>query len=308
MLKKNKENNSLDITAIILTYNEEKHIKRCILSIKKFVKKIIIIDSFSTDKTIEIAKKFKVKVYKHKFINQAKQINWALRKIKFQTSWILRIDADEYLTKELRKEVTTYINTLNSNYDGISFNRVIKFLNKEIHYGGTSPHKTLRIWKNRKGRCENAWMDEQIIVKGKIFHLNQNLIDENLNDLKWWKLKHRNYAKREAISFLHNKKNKNKSKFKKKLKNVRKRKYLKEKIYYKLPIFLRPLLFFLYSMIFKLGIITGWQGLVFYYYQVLWFRLLVDIKLYQLNKMIKKQNISLAKSLKSNIINNGINF
>jgi len=281
VLKKKKENNSLDITAIILTYNEEKHIKRCILSIKKFVKKIIIIDSFSTDKTIEIAKKFKVKVYKHKFINQAKQINWALRKIKFQTSWILRIDADEYLTKELRKDVTTHINTLNSNYDGISFNRVIKFLNKEIHYGGTSPHKTLRIWKNRKGRCENAWMDEQIIVKGKIFHLNQNLIDENLNDLKWWKLKHRNYAKREAISFLHNKKNKNKSKFKKKLKNVRKRKYLKEKIYYKLPIFLRPLLFFLYSMIFKLGIITGWQGLVFYYYQTLWFRLLVDINIFK---------------------------
>jgi len=281
VLKKKKENNSLDITAIILTYNEEKHIKRCILSIKKFVKKIIIIDSFSTDKTIEIAKKFKVKVYKHKFINQAKQINWALRKIKFQTSWILRIDADEYLTKELRKDVTTHINTLNSNYDGISFNRVIKFLNKEIHYGGTSPHKTLRIWKNRKGRCENAWMDEQIIVKGKIFHLNQNLIDENLNDLKWWKLKHRNYAKREAISFLHNKKNKNKSKFKKKLKNVRKRKYLKEKIYYKLPIFLRPLLFFLYSLIFKLGIITGWQGLVFYYYQTLWFRLLVDINIFK---------------------------
>ncbi len=281
MLKKNKENNSLDITAIILTYNEEKHIKRCILSIKKLVKKIIIIDSFSTDKTIEIAKKFKVNVYKHKFINQAKQINWALRKIKFQTSWILRIDADEYLTKELSKEVTTHINTLNSNYDGISFNRVIKFLNKEIHYGGTSPHKTLRIWKNRKGRCENVWMDEQIIVKGKVFHLNQNLIDENLNDLKWWKLKHRNYAKREAISFLHNKKNKNKSKFKKKLKNVRKRKYLKEKIYYKLPIFLRPLLFFLYSMIFKLGIITGWQGLVFYYYQTLWFRLLVDINIFK---------------------------
>ena len=63
-----------NITAIILTYNEEKHIKRCILSIKKFVKKIIIIDSFSTDQTLEIAKKYKVKIYKHKFINQAKQI------------------------------------------------------------------------------------------------------------------------------------------------------------------------------------------------------------------------------------------
>lgn len=288
MLKKNKENNSLDITAIILTYNEEKHIKRCILSIKKFAKKIIIIDSFSTDKTLEIAKKFKVKIYKHKFINQAKQINWALRKIKFQTSWILRIDADEYLTKELRKEVATHINILNSNYDGISFNRVIKFLNKEIHYGGTSPHKTLRIWKNKKGRCEDVWMDEQIIVKGKVFHINQNLIDENLNDLKWWKLKHRNYAMREAINFYYDKK-KIYTKFEKKLNNVRKRKQLKIKIYYKLPIFLRPLLFFLYSLTFKLGIITGWQGLVFYYYQNLWFRLLVDINIFKLNWLFLKK-------------------
>ncbi|ARJ49515.1 glycosyltransferase family 2 protein [Candidatus Pelagibacter sp. RS40] len=278
-----------NITAIILTYNEEKHIKRCILSIKKFVKNIIIIDSFSTDQTLEIAKKFKVKIYKHKFINQAKQINWALKKIKFQTSWILRIDADEYLTKELKKEVKTHINTLNSNYDGISFNRVIKFLNKEIYYGGTSPHKTLRIWKNKKGKCENVWMDEQIIVKGKVFHLNQNLIDENLNDLKWWKLKHRNYAKREAISFLYNKKNKNKSKFEKKLNNVRKSKHLKEKIYYKFPIFVRPLLFFLYSLIFKLGIVTGWQGLVFYYYQTLWFRLLVDINIFKLSWLFRKK-------------------
>ena len=132
-------------------------------------------------------------------------------------------------------------------------------------------------------------MDEQIIVKGKVFHINQNLIDENLNDLKWWKLKHRNYAKREAISFLNNKKNKNKFKFKKKLKNVRKRKHLKEKIYYKLPIFLRPLLFFLYSLTFKLGIITGWQGLVFYYYQTLWFRLLVDINIFKLNWLFLKK-------------------
>ena len=95
MLKIKKKNSSIDITAIILTYNEERHIKRCILSIKKFVKKIIIVDSFSTDKTLEIAKKFKVKIYKHKFINQAKQINWVLKTKKFHTNWILRIDADE---------------------------------------------------------------------------------------------------------------------------------------------------------------------------------------------------------------------
>ena len=71
------------------------------------------------------------------------------------------------------------------------------------------------------------------------------------------------------------------NKIKKKLNNVRKRKQFKQKIYYKFPIFLRPFLFFLYSLIFKLGIINGWQGLVFYYYQTLWFRLLVDINIFK---------------------------
>ena len=289
-MKNNKNNSLLDITAIILTYNEEKHIKRCILSIKKIVKRIILIDSFSSDKTLEIAKKLKVKIYKHKFVNQAKQINWALKKIRFQTNWILRIDADEYLTNELKKKIRQNITSLNSNYDGISFNRVIKFLNKEIYYGGTSPHKTLRIWRNKKGRSEDLWMDEQIIVKGKVFHISQNLIDENLNELRWWKHKHRNYALREAINFFYDKEKKNYNKIDKNLNNVRKSKQFKNKIYYKLPIFLRPFLFFLYSLIYRLGIVNGWQGLVFYYYQVLWFRLLVDFNIFKLNRLIRKKN------------------
>ena len=289
-MKNNKNNSLLDITAIILTYNEEKHIKRCILSIKKIVKRIILIDSFSSDKTLEIAKKLKVKIYKHKFVNQAKQINWALKKIRFQTNWILRIDADEYLTNELKKKIRQNITSLNSNYDGISFNRVIKFLNKEIYYGGTSPHKTLRIWRNKKGRSEDVWMDEQIIVKGKVFHISQNLIDENLNELRWWKHKHRNYALREAINFFYDKEKKNYNKIDKNLNNVRKSKQFKNKIYYKFPIFLRPFLFFLYSLIYRLGIVNGWQGLVFYYYQVLWFRLLVDFNIFKLNRLIRKKN------------------
>ena len=59
----------------------------------------------------------------------------------------------------------------------------VKFLKKEINFGGTSPHKTLRIWRNGKGKCEDVWLDEQIIVDGKVFHINENIIDDNLNKL-----------------------------------------------------------------------------------------------------------------------------
>ena len=105
----NKSNISLDLTAVILTYNEEKHIERCILSLKKIAKKIVIVDSYSKDKTIKVARKYNVKIYKNKFLNHSQQVNWALSNIRFKTKWILRIDADEYLTIDLKKNLLKII-------------------------------------------------------------------------------------------------------------------------------------------------------------------------------------------------------
>ena len=297
----NRENNikilQSDITAIILTYNEEKHLERCIVSINQFVKKTIIIDSFSNDETIKIAKKYNTEILQNNFINQSKQFIWGLNNIKITTDWILKIDADEYFTENLTKQVVEKLKINDLNISGISINRKIKFLKKEINFGGTSPHKTLRIWRNGKGRCEDVWLDEQIIVDGKVFHINENLIDDNLNKLSWWVKKHKTYAIREAISYLSMKNNSEES-MKSSLDKSRLRKYLKMKIYYKFPIFIRPILLFLYSYLIKLGFLNNWQGLVFYILQVLWFRFLVDINIYQIRKTIKKLNVSLSEAIK----------
>ena len=138
----------------LISYKNKTFVEHIISAIQPFVDEIIIIDSYSTDKTIQKLKKFKkVKIFKNKFINQAKQINWALKNIKFSTKWILRVDADEYLTKPLKDKVIIKLRSNDSDYSGISFNRKIKFKNKEINFGITSPHKTLRIWKKNKGRC-----------------------------------------------------------------------------------------------------------------------------------------------------------
>ena len=93
------------ISVIILTFNEDKHIRRAIQSIRSISDDIIIVDSFSTDNTINISKKFKTKIFKNKFINQAQQFNWALNNVKIKNNWILRLDADEYLSKELTYEI-----------------------------------------------------------------------------------------------------------------------------------------------------------------------------------------------------------
>ena len=135
MLNENINSSTTDISAIILTYNEEKHIERCILSIREFVKKIIIIDSFSTDDTINIAKKYNAEIYQKKFVNHSKQINWGLKNIKFNTEWILRIDADEYLTHELKQKVSEKLKINSEEISGITVNRKVRFLNKDINLG-----------------------------------------------------------------------------------------------------------------------------------------------------------------------------
>ena len=296
MLNKNSNILKSDITAIILTYNEEKHVERCILSIKEIVKKIIVVDSFSNDNTVDIAKKNNAEIFKNNFVNQSRQVNWALKNIKFSTKWILRIDADEILTDELKKKISAKINSENYEISGISFNRKVRFFKKDINFGGVSPHKTLRLWQADKGKCEEAWMDEQIIVNGKVQHINEYLIDSNLNDFSWWLEKHKKYAIREAINFLINKKNMNQSMQPEDQSKINK--YYKLKFYYKLPIFIRPFLLFIYNYFLKLGFLSSWQGLIFYFFQVLWFRLMVDFNIRQIEKIIKVQNFSLAEAIK----------
>ena len=109
-----------DITAIILTYNEEKHIERCLLSIKDTAKKIIIIDSFSTDNTLNILKKHNVEILQNKFINQSKQLNWGLENSNIKTEWMLRLDADEIVTKSLIEKVSEDLKNYSSNISGIT--------------------------------------------------------------------------------------------------------------------------------------------------------------------------------------------
>jgi glycosyltransferase involved in cell wall biosynthesis len=296
-------NNSLkilpsDITAIILTYNEEKHIERCINSIKYTAKRIVIIDSYSNDNTLNILKKHNVEVLQNKFINQSKQLNWGIENAKIKTNWVLRLDSDEILTHSLIKKISENLTNYASKISGITVNRELIFFGKNINFGGVFPHKTLRIWKNGKGKCDDLWVDEHVMVDGEVTHINEPIIDENLNNLNWWVKKHKSYAIREAISFLLYKVNLTNyiSNLDKGGQFKKKKKYT---IYYKLPIILRPLILFMYSFFFRLGFLNGWQGLVFHFLQGFWFRFLVDFTILELKIKMKKDNLTLVQVVKS---------
>lgn len=295
--------NNISITVLILTYNEELHIKRCIESVKSVAKDIFIVDSFSNDKTIEIAEKLRAKVFKNKWENNhAKQFNWGLENLPIKTEWILRLDADEYLTPELINEIKEKLPTIDKNISGIILKRRVYFMDKWIKHGGYYPTYLLRLWRYGSGKFEERWMDEHVKLEfGNTITLKNDFIDDNLNNLTWWTSKHNNYATREAIDLLNFK-----YKFFKEegiessltSQQDKKKRWLKEKLYTHIPLFLRPFFYFIYRYIFKLGFLDGIPGLIWHLLQGFWYRFLVDAKIYDIERRAKKENKTIPAVIK----------
>lgn len=284
------------ISVIILTQNEEKHISRCLTSACKISNNIFIVDSFSTDKTLQIAKKFFTKIYKNKFINYSKQYKWALKNLPINSDWIMRLDADEYLEDGLINELKDNIEMIDKQVVGLNLKRKHIFLNKWIKFGGRYPLRQLRIWRNGHGTIENRYMDEHIIVKGgKTINFKGNFVDHNLNDINFFINKHNKYASREAIDYLIEKydlgiSNDSFYKLNNNSGDVLIKRVLKEKFFNKIPVSLSSLLYFFFRYFIQLGFLDGKEGLIYHFLQGFWYRFLVGVKIFEIEKEIFNKN------------------
>jgi len=276
-----------NISVIILTYNEEIHIARCINSLKAIAKHVFIVDSFSTDKTIEIAESLGAEIYHHQWKNYADQFQWGCDNCPIDTDWIMRMDADEYLEPDLQMEILQNLVRVSDDVDGIYLKRKVFFYGKWLRHGGLYPLILLRIWRKNKGRIEQRWMDEHIIItnNGKTIQFENDFIDENLKGITFWVNKHNSYAIRETIDLLNNKYNLfEKDICLKSFKDpqAKFKRILKENFYSKLPLGFRAIAFFLYRYILLLGFLDGSKGFIFHLMQGLWYRLLVDVKIMEM--------------------------
>ena len=283
----------LPITAIIMTYNEERNIRACLESIYNYVDDIIVVDSYSNDETESIAREYTTKFYQNKFINQAKQFIWAINNTEIKNEWILRIDADERWTKEGFEELKKIIE--DDNINGIYVKMKIYFMGRFIKHGAFYPNYFLRVYKKSKGTMEDRWMDEHIKVEGKVVHSNIDVIESNYDrqeNISLWTDKHNRYSTREAVEFLIAKHNIHKIDTVANFfgnKTERKR-WLKENFYFKIPLFIRPIMYFVYRYIFKFGFLDGKEGFIFHTLHAFWYRFLVDTKVYQIEKLAKENN------------------
>jgi glycosyltransferase involved in cell wall biosynthesis len=273
----------MKITAIICTYNEEIHIKRCIEVLKNICCQIIVLDSYSTDKTIEIAKSLGVEVYFKEYITFSEKLNYAINNLIINGDWVLRIDADEYFDDKAIKSIKE-INSISNDINGFRITRKIKFLGKVMR-DSSSFH--LKIWRKGYALCEERWMDERMILKsGKQEKIEGLVIDDNLFSLRDWINKHSNYAVKEALDIYlmdNNLLTNNQLKGNFFGKNEESIRYFKT-IYSRFPLFIRPMPLFLYKYLIKGGFRSGIEGLIWCFLQSFWYRFLVDAIIYDCNK------------------------
>lgn len=291
----------LPVSAIVMTLNEKLNLQACLESVNTTVDEIIIVDCFSTDNTIEIAKKYANKIYQNKWVNYSQQYNWAINNTDIKNEWILRLDADERWTKEGFEELRDIIE--NEKADGVYVKMKIFFMERWIKHGGFYPNYFLRVYKKSKGKMEDRWMDEHIKVDGRTVISNIDVIESNYDrqkNISLWIDKHNNYSTREAVEFLIQKYNLKKMDTVAKFwgNRTERKRWLKEKFYFRLPLFVRPFLYYIHRYIFKLGFLDGKEGFIFHYLHAFWYRFLVDVKVYQIEQLSRKEKKSIPEIIK----------
>jgi glycosyltransferase involved in cell wall biosynthesis len=287
--------------AVILTKNEEMHISRCIRSLGGQCDSITVVDSGSTDRTVELARDNGAEVLFNSWINYSSQMNFAINSLVDRGGWILRIDADEVIDADSKETLLAAVSHAPNIVNGILVQRRIHFLGRRIRHGAIEPSWQLRLFRNGRGRCEQRWMDEHIIVEGQIQKSSIVLSDINLNSISWWTEKHNTYASREAIDSIIG--SSNTDEFSSTQNSLNRqamfRRFLKERFYLSMPSGFRAFAYFLYRYVFRFGFLDGKAGFYFHFLQGFWYRILVDAKIREIRDYSLSQGTSTIDAIRA---------
>lgn len=295
------QSSALDMTVVVLTLNEEKHIARCLESVQGLAKRVVLVDSGSSDRTVAIASSMGADVYSNRFVNHSAQLNWGLDNSDIRTAWVMRLDADEVVTPKLNRALRQQLPMIPASTAGITINRQIHFMGKWIKHGGIYPIRMLRVWRTGLGRCESRWMDEHVVVEGTVAHINADIADINLNNVTWWVAKHNQYAVREAVELLRfeNAGSRGRASGIEMSRQARVKRWVKTAVYAHLPLGLRSGAYFFYRYFLTFGFLDGWRGFAFHFLQGFWYRFLVDVKVYEIRALMEKRGQTLREVVKT---------
>ena len=268
------------ITAIILTKDEERNIRNCITSIRDLADRIVVVDSGSTDHTVEIAKELGAEIYTHKFVHYAAQFNWALDNTDIRTKWVYRIDADEIVPDDLREEIRNECaRHMEDSVNGFLMKHKLFFLGKYLKHGGTFPFIKMTVFKPEFGRFNDRAMGEHVILsEGTYITLKNDCLHHDFKDLTQFIEKHNSYASREVSDYLNEKSEVKGAGLYAQAKRSRK---IRGSLYYRLPMFLRAKLYYIYRYYIRMGFLDGRQGKIYAMLQAYMYRFIVDAKIFE---------------------------
>jgi len=277
----------IPLTVLVPVRNEELDLQDALESVK-WADEIYVVDSQSTDRTVEIAHHYTDKVVQfHYQGGWPKKKNWALDNLPFKNEWVLILDADERVPPELRDEIATVIMT--DEADGYWLDRDFVFLGR--HLRCMRPNWVMRLFKHRLGRYENlqtkdvrdTWdneMHEHVIIQGRTGHLKHPLVHEDYKPLRAWVDRHNAYSDWEAKVY----ENFRAEPIGFNLRSLMQmdpawRKRVLKRLAVRLPF--KPLLRFLYMYFFRLGILDGRQGFIYAVF-LAYYEFLIGVKQWEM--------------------------
>lgn len=276
-----------DLTVLIPTFNEARNLPACLAALEGWTARIVVVDSGSTDGTVELARRAGADIVQHPYSSAPAQWNWALQTVPVATDWVLALDADQQVTPSLRDRILAALPAAPPEVAGYYVERQLIFRGRRLRWGGCT-RPMLKLFRAGRARCdERESPDHRFLVQGAVARLQAPLLEDNRNerDLRAWIQKQRGYAQRLADSEWRRPSAAGESlnapsPFGTPDQRVLWRKW----IWVRLPRYVRPPLYFLYRYVVLGGFLDGWPGLLYHAVQGFWLRWHVDVILGRLRQ------------------------
>jgi len=271
---------------VILTFNEELNIQRCLETVSGWADEIFVVDSFSTDATEQIVRRYTQNFVQHAYESHPAQWHWALHHLPFRNPWVFAVDADWQISSELKSALSHCLLGLNKEVTGIYVRHKEVFRGRFIKHGTIYPRYWLRIFQPGSVFVdEQDLVDLHFYVKGKVFKVEHDVIEQNAKEenLEFWVNKQLRFAQRAAVEELRRKQSTELAPIKPTLFGTPDQRILWFKSrWYFLPLYWRSVAYFLYRYILRLGFLDGRQGFLYHFTQALVYRLMVDARIEEL--------------------------
>lgn len=267
------------VSVFVVAGNEELNIRRCLESVANWSDDIHVVDSDSTDRTVEISREFTSSVVNHSYIDHASQLRWAFENLPFRNPWILFLDADNIVTPELRLAIDEMLQHDNGETNG--FYCIHKEFFRDRHVLSMKKWWA-RLVRNGKSTIDNSELvDYGIKIEGKVGYLHAAIIEDNLKerDIDFWIDKHQRFARRMAAEEVLRKNGLIQWAVQPRLFGTsdERRVWLKN-TWVRMPLFVRPYIYWAYRYFLRGAFLQGTFGLTFTTIQALWFRIVCDMK------------------------------